>query len=46
METYHNVKVKLSDFQLNKPKFAAKNATGVTFRLSSGIIGTDFLILN
>ena len=33
--------VKLSDFQLNKLKSAAKNDTDTTLRLSLDMIGTD-----
>ena len=46
MTEYHKVKVNLSDFQLNKLKSTAENATGVTFRLSWDKIGTEKLILS
>ena len=34
MVEYNKVNVKLSDFQLNKLKSAAKNQTGVTLRMN------------
>ena len=40
MTAYHTVKVKLLDSQLNKFKSATENATSVTLRLLSYIIGT------
>ena len=41
MSEYHSVNDKLSDFQLDKLRSAAKNMTGVTLRLSSDMKGTD-----
>ena len=41
MTAYHSVNLNLSDFQLNKLKSAAKNATGITLKLSSDMVGTD-----
>ena len=41
MTEYLCVNVKLSKFELSKLKPAAKNATGITLRLSSDMIGTD-----
>ena len=34
MVEYNKVNVKLSDLQLNKLKYAAKNETGVTLRMN------------
>ena len=34
MVRYYNVDTKLSDSQLNKPKTAAKDQTGVTLRMN------------
>ena len=39
MTHYNNVKVQLSDSQLNKSKSSIKNATEVTLQLSSNMIG-------
>ena len=39
MTQYNSVNVKLSNFQLNKLKSAIKNATAVTLKLSSNMIG-------
>ena len=41
MTEYHSVNLNLSDFQLSKLKSAAKNATGITLKLSSDMEGTD-----
>ena len=48
MTEYNSVKVKLSGSQLSKLKSTTKNATGITLRLLSNIIGhkndeTNFL---
>ena len=39
MAQYNNLNVKLSNWQLNKPKSAIKNETEVFLRLSSNMIG-------
>ena len=44
MNEYHRKYVRLSDSQLDKLKSATRNATGVTLRLSSDMIGTKFNI--
>ena len=41
MTEYHSSNVRLLDFQLDKLKSMAKNATDVTLRLSYNMIGTD-----
>ena len=41
MTEYHSVKVNLSDFELDKLKFATKYTTGKTLRLSSDMIDTN-----
>ena len=41
MAEYHSVNVRLLDFQMDKLKSVTKNATPITIRLSSGMIGTD-----
>ena len=40
MTEYHNVRLRLSDSQLDKLKSATKNATWVTLRSSSDMIGS------
>ena len=39
MTEYHSVNLELSDFQRDKLKAAAKNATAITLRLSLDMIG-------
>ena len=41
MTEYHSVNANLSDFQLNKLKSTAKNATGITLKLSPDMVGTE-----
>ena len=41
MTENHSVNANLSGFQLNKLKSAAKNATGITLKLSSDMVGTE-----
>ena len=41
MTQYNKVNITLSDSQLKKLKLAAKNATGITMRISLNMIGID-----
>ena len=41
MTQYNKVNITLSDSQLKKLKLAAKNATGITLRISLNMIGID-----
>ena len=41
MTEYHSVNVKLSDFQLDNLKPAAKNTRSITLKSSSDMISTD-----
>ena len=41
MTQYNKVNITLSDSQLKKLKLAAKNATGITVRISLNMIGID-----
>ena len=40
-DTIYKVNITLSDSQLKKLKLAAKNATGITLRISLNMIGID-----
>ena len=41
MTQYNKVNITLSDSQLKKLKLAAKNATGITLRISLNMVGID-----